>query len=104
MTYASAAASSVPHASGSGARPNNKPGLTVSLSKVAAWQVPSDTDRRFAEGFLFWAVQHKLEQLLTQYGVLQQLDVCADGTDNVMQNSISSFEVRPWAHVAPSTM
>jgi hypothetical protein len=32
--------------------------------------VPADTDRRFAEGFMFWAVQHKLEQLLEQYGVL----------------------------------
>lgn len=64
----SAAIAACPLSSRSGA----KPSFAVNLSKVAAWQVPSDTDRRFAEGFLFWAVQHKLEQQLKHYGILQQ--------------------------------
>uniref|UniRef100_A0A383VKV1 F-box domain-containing protein n=1 Tax=Tetradesmus obliquus TaxID=3088 RepID=A0A383VKV1_TETOB len=54
----------------SGHKPGSKPSFSVTLSKAAAWQVPQDTDRRFAEGFMFWAAQHKLEQLLEQYGVL----------------------------------
>lgn len=62
----------------SGGKQGAKPSFAVTLSKAAAWQVPADTDRRFAEGFMFWAVQHKLELLLEQYGVLpRELPVAA---------------------------
>jgi len=59
---------------GSGLKPVVKPSFSVTLSKAAAWKVPSDPDRRFAEGFMFWAVQHKLELLLQGYGILNNRD------------------------------
>jgi hypothetical protein len=80
LAAASAAAACSP---GGGHKQGSKPSFAVTLSKAAAWQVPSDTDRRFAEGFMFWAVQHKLEQLLEQYGVLpreQQLRSAAEAS------------------------
>jgi hypothetical protein len=40
------------------------------VSKVAAWQVPADTEWRFAEGFMFSAEDHKAEQLLGRYRLL----------------------------------
>lgn len=43
----------------------------LGVSKVAVWQVPADTEWRFAEGFLFTAEDHKAEQLLAQYNLLQ---------------------------------
>jgi hypothetical protein len=55
-------------------KPVVKPSFAVTLSKAAAWKVPSDPDRRFAEGFMFWAVQHKLELLLQGYGILNNRD------------------------------
>jgi hypothetical protein len=42
----------------------------LGVSKVAAWQVPSDNEWRFAEGFLFSAEDHKAEQLLGRYRLL----------------------------------
>ncbi|KAF8069448.1 hypothetical protein HT031_001564 [Scenedesmus sp. PABB004] len=63
-------AGAAPGGCGHGGKPGARPSFAVTLSKAAAWQVPSDTDRRFAEGFMFWAVHHKLEQLLRQHGLL----------------------------------
>jgi hypothetical protein len=42
----------------------------LGVSKVAAWQVPADMEWRFAEGFLFSAEDHKAEQLLAHYDLL----------------------------------
>jgi hypothetical protein len=44
--------------------------FAVTVSKAAVWQVPEDPEFRFSEGFCFWAVQHKAEQLLGHYGIL----------------------------------
>jgi hypothetical protein len=44
----------------------------LGVSKVAAWQVPADMEWRFAEGFLFSAEDHKAEQLLKQYGLMER--------------------------------
>ncbi|GBG00106.1 hypothetical protein Rsub_12847 [Raphidocelis subcapitata] len=43
----------------------------LGVSKVAAWQVPADTEWRFAEGYLFSAEDHKAEHLLSKYGLLR---------------------------------
>jgi hypothetical protein len=48
------------------------PSFAVTVSKAAVWQVPEDPEYRFCEGFMFWAVQHKAEQLLGHYGILQE--------------------------------
>lgn len=49
---------------------SSRPVCAVSVSKAAVWQVPEDPEYRFDQGFAFWAVQHKAEQLLEHYGVL----------------------------------
>lgn len=85
-----------PCSPGSGSRQGSKPSFAVSLSKVAAWQVPSDTDRRFAEGFLFWAVQHKLEQLLVHYGVLPaSFSQGVGGSSCVIDGTVGVTPTRP---------
>lgn len=48
-----------------------RPSFKLTVSKASVWQVPFDNEQRFAEGFLFTAEQHKLEQLLVHYGILQ---------------------------------
>jgi len=47
-----------------------RPSFAVTVGKAAVWQVPEDPEYRFMEGFEFWAVQHKAEQLLEHYGIL----------------------------------
>lgn len=55
----------------SGARKDSsRPSFAVTVSKAAVWQVPEDPEYRFSEGFAFWVVQHKAEQLLEHYGIL----------------------------------
>jgi hypothetical protein len=49
---------------------SSRPVCAVTVSKAAVWQVPEDPEFRFDQGFAFWVVQHKAEQLLQHYGVL----------------------------------
>jgi hypothetical protein len=49
---------------------SSRPSFAVTVSKAAVWQVPEDPEYRFSEGFAFWVVQHKAEQLLEHYGIL----------------------------------
>jgi hypothetical protein len=49
---------------------SSRPVCAVTVSKAAVWQVPEDPEFRFDQGFAFWVVQHKVEQLLQHYGVL----------------------------------
>lgn len=49
---------------------SSRPACAVTVSKAAVWQVPEDPEFRFDQGFAFWVVQHKAEQLLQHYGVL----------------------------------
>lgn len=53
-----------------GRHSSSRPSFAVTVSKAAVWQVPEDPEYRFTEGFAFWAVQHKAEQLLEHYGIL----------------------------------
>ncbi len=47
-------------------------GVQLKVGSVSAWQVPSDNEKRFQEGYLFAAEEQELLQLLMRYGVLQQ--------------------------------
>lgn len=55
---------------------SSRPSFAVTASKAAVWQVPEDPEYRFMEGFAFWVVQHKAEQLLEHYGILPPWQGC----------------------------
>lgn len=55
---------------GGARKDSSRPSFAVTVSKAAVWQVPEDPEYRFSEGFAFWVVQHKAEQLLEHYGIL----------------------------------
>jgi hypothetical protein len=55
---------------------SSRPSFAVTVGKAAVWQVPEDPEYRFMEGFAFWAVQHKAEQLLEHYGILPPWQGC----------------------------